>query len=276
MLRNNLGWKWGCLEESHSRQSQWSSTLKPQSIWSLRQLWALFFYFNFSSEYSNSSNYVTVKLLVLTAINIKIKNYIGTCVAVAAFIVFSRLLWTGTQNGARWFNQINESIDGNMEYKQYHGTDVIARSTSTDLTVRTRTRDHRRPTRDQNLDADIVVLIHTPAYRSIGHWRQVARLIGVRFSRVQPIWTLSVRSRRPTDEWRVLWSWDQRLMSMHKCAKFKRNSQSRDKTPTKSCGGVGVVHRSLAKVARPSMTRPSDISPKVNLISLSSNQHLHE
>jgi hypothetical protein len=41
------------------------------------------------------------------------------------------------------------------------------------------THDHRRPARDQNLDADIIVLIHSPASHSVGHRRQVARLIGV-------------------------------------------------------------------------------------------------
>jgi hypothetical protein len=126
--------------------------------------------------------------------------------------------------------------------------------------IHTPTHDHWRPTRDQYLDAAIAVLIHTPRYRSVSHRRQVARMIGVRYSRVQPIWTLSVRSRRPTNEWRVLWSWDQRLMFMHifKGVKFKRNSQSRDKTPTKSCVGVerGVVRRSLAMVARPRMNWP--------------------
>jgi hypothetical protein len=29
-------------------------------------------------------------------------------------------------------------------------------------------------------------------YRSVSHWRQVEHMIGVRYSRVQPIWTLSV------------------------------------------------------------------------------------
>jgi hypothetical protein len=48
------------------------------------------------------------------------------------------------------------------------------------------------------------------------------------------------------------------FMHIFKGAKFKRNSsQPRDKTPTKSCDGVcverGVVRRSLAMVARPSM-----------------------
>jgi hypothetical protein len=46
-------------------------------------------------------------------------------------------------------------------------------------------------------------------------------------------------------------------MHIFKGAKFKRNSQSRDKTQTKSCDGVGVergiVRRSLAMVARPNM-----------------------
>jgi hypothetical protein len=47
---------------------------------------------------------------------------------------------------------------------------------------------------------------------------------------------------------------------MHIFKDAKRISQSRDETPTKSCDGVcverGVVRRSLAMVARPSMNWP--------------------